>query len=131
MIIGQQSTHPVPISAAEDTEEGDKDSDPYLRVPPRARQWQPQISCLLVPGLPRGALVEIQPLACSLEAGAEGDSDSEDDPSPSSQRWLDFLPPSIRCKFKHSSWVGWGGGGGGGWGVHITTFAGMLLQLRH
>ena len=42
--------------------------DSYLDVPEQPqREWQPLSLVLGVPGLPKGALVELQPLACLLE----------------------------------------------------------------
>jgi hypothetical protein len=72
----------------DDVDGEDAFEDPYLRIRPRERRWHPQISCLLVPGLPRGALVEIQPLACCAEdlQTVESASDSEDAGETSSQK---------------------------------------------
>ncbi len=42
--------------------------DDYLKPPVMHRHWQPLVLAVRVPALPRGALVEVQPVACTVDA---------------------------------------------------------------
>ena len=58
--------------------------DDYLKAPSMHRQWQPLTLVVGVPALPKGALVEVQPEACTLEAmtpqpSSHGSSDDEEE----------------------------------------------------
>ena len=57
--------------------------DDYLKAPSMRRQWHPLTLVVGVPALPKGALVEVQPEACTVEAmthqePAHGSSDEEE-----------------------------------------------------
>ena len=52
--------------AAEDLEEEDLPVDAYLQPPAMIRRWQPLVTYAAVSALPRGAAVEVQPVALSL-----------------------------------------------------------------
>ena len=52
---------------------GEEDLDVYLRMPAMpARHWAPLLTFVAVPGLPRGAAVEVQPLACTADGLGAG-----------------------------------------------------------
>lgn len=54
-----------------ESEDDDVFMDDYLRPPAMAeRHWAPLLTYVIVPGLPKGAVVEVQPVACSA-AGLE------------------------------------------------------------
>ena len=53
------------------------EKDSYLRVASEHRHWLPCQIYLIVPGLPRGADVEIQPLAGCQSGSAKSDSESD------------------------------------------------------
>jgi hypothetical protein len=53
-------------AAAAGLQESDDQEDAYLQPPQMHRQWQPLEIYVVVPALPRGAAVEVQPLALSL-----------------------------------------------------------------
>ena len=57
--------------------------DDYLKAPSMRRQWHPLTLVVGVPALPKGALVEVQPEACTVEAmthqePSHGSSDEEE-----------------------------------------------------
>ena len=52
--------------AAEDSDEEDAPVDVYLQPPAMVRRWQPLVTYAAVRALPRGAAVEVQPVALSL-----------------------------------------------------------------
>ena len=77
VMSGQQAgssdaTHPGEKSreelqeAAEEAEEDDVILDTYLQPPAMSRAWQPLVTYAVVSALPRGAAVEVQPVALSL-----------------------------------------------------------------
>ena len=83
----QKFCPPVAQSQFEYTEtdvEQEQMRDVYLTVPAQPRPWSPVITHLVVPGLPKGAQVEIQPLACS-EEGVKPDSNDDSDSSNSTK----------------------------------------------
>ena len=58
--------------------------DDYLKPPVMHRHWQPLVLAVGVPALPKGALVEVQPMACTVDAltaqqAADTSSDEEVD----------------------------------------------------
>ncbi|DBA87744.1 TPA: hypothetical protein ACH3X1_004745 [Trebouxia sp. C0004] len=58
--------------------------DDYLKPPVMHRHWQPLVLAVGVPALPKGALVEVQPVACTVDAltaqqAADTSSDEEVD----------------------------------------------------
>lgn len=58
--------------------------DEYLKPPSMHRRWQPLMVVVGVAALPKGALVEVQPEACTVEAmthlgSSHGSSDDDDD----------------------------------------------------
>lgn len=58
--------------------------DDYLKPPVMHRHWQPLVLAVGVPALPKGALVEVQPVACTVDAltaqqAADTSSDEEGD----------------------------------------------------
>lgn len=58
--------------------------DDYLKPPVMHRHWQPLVLAVRVPALPKGALVEVQPVACTVDAltaqqAADTSSDEEGD----------------------------------------------------
>ncbi|BDA44893.1 probable diphthine-ammonia ligase at N-terminal half [Coccomyxa sp. Obi] len=55
-----------PPEAAEEAEEDDAFVDAYLQPPAMRRTWQPLVTYAVVSALPRGAAVEVQPVALSL-----------------------------------------------------------------
>lgn len=70
-------------AASEATADADVIDD-YLQPPIMHRHWQPLLLVARTPALPKGALVEVQPEACNLEAftaspSSESSSDEEDD----------------------------------------------------
>ncbi|KAL4458652.1 hypothetical protein ABPG75_013517 [Micractinium tetrahymenae] len=68
------------VEDAEEQEE-EEELDEYLRPPPMRRHWQPLLTFVAVPELPRGVLVEIQPVACLVDdtLAVDSSSDSEED----------------------------------------------------
>ena len=57
----------------EEEEEEEGTLDEYLRPPAMPpRRWEPALTYVVVPALPRGAAVELQPLACSLASADAG-----------------------------------------------------------
>eukprot|EP00887_Chlorella_sp_A99_P006590 scaffold3.g6590.t1 len=62
----------------EEEEEEEDELDDYLRPPAMHRHWRPLVTFVTVPQLPRGVLVEIQPVACVVDATAEEGSSSND-----------------------------------------------------
>ena len=71
-------------AASEATADADVIDD-YLMPPTMHRHWQPLVSVVGVPALPKGALVEVQPEACNLEALNESQSIGSDDSSDDDQ----------------------------------------------
>lgn len=68
---------------SQDTADGDIVDD-YLKPPSMHRGWQPLMLVVGVAALPKGALVEVQPEACTVEVmthmgSSHGSSDDEDD----------------------------------------------------
>lgn len=56
--------------------------DDYLKPPVMHRHWQPLVLVVGVPALPKGALVEVQPEACTVQATADplaSDTSSDDE----------------------------------------------------
>ncbi|PRW59519.1 diphthine--ammonia ligase isoform X1 [Chlorella sorokiniana] len=64
--------------AASDGEE-DLELDEYLQPPAMRPHWQPLLTFVTVPELPRGVLVEIQPAACLVDESLAEDSSSSSD----------------------------------------------------
>ena len=57
----------------EEEEEEEGTLDEYLRPPAMPpRRWEPALTYVVVPALPKGAAVELQPLACSLASADAG-----------------------------------------------------------
>ena len=91
------SNHTVAAATAatdeSDSDDQSKDSDmtadadivdDYLKPPVMHRHWQPLVLAVGVPALPKGALVEVQPVACTVDAltaqqAADTSSDEEGD----------------------------------------------------
>lgn len=73
---GEQTREELP-EAAEEAEEDGVIVDAYLQPPAMSRTWQPLVTYAAVSALPRGAAVEVQPVALSLSgqdpAGVQGD----------------------------------------------------------
>ena len=69
--------------------------DDYLKAPSMHCHWRPLTLVVGMPALPKGALVEVQPEACTVEAmthqqSSHGSSDSEEegaDPQAGSSHW--------------------------------------------
>ncbi len=72
----EQSREELP-EATEEAEEDGGVVDMYLQPPAMSRTWQPLVTYAVVSALPRGAAVEVQPVAISLfgqdPASVQGD----------------------------------------------------------
>lgn len=71
--VNDVSSTSIPELDEAEEEEDDALLDDYLRPPEMRRSWQPLETYVMMPALPKGASVELQPLALSL-LGQEADA---------------------------------------------------------
>lgn len=82
--------------------------DDYLKPPVMHRHWQPLVTVIGVPALPKGALVEVQPEAFTVDAlttPASSSSSSDDD----DEAGVDAVRGSTHAQTASSRMSGWPG----------------------